>query len=62
MDRGSEQNRVTLSVTLPPQLKGRLRKIAEAENNTVSRIVENALVPFVEEHPLFDGEGAPAST
>ena len=42
-----ESNRVNLSVTIPPDVKKALQLIARDENNTVSRITENALRHFI---------------
>jgi hypothetical protein len=50
-----ESNRVNLSVTIPPDVKKSLQLIARDENNTVSRITENALRHFISQHPLFSG-------
>ena len=50
-----ESNRVNLSVTIPPDVKKALQLIARDENNTVSRITENALRHFICQHPLFAG-------
>ena len=48
-----ESNRVNLSVTIPPDVKEKIRLIAREENNTVSRITENALRELISDHPLF---------
>ena len=48
-----DSNRVNLSVTIPPDVKEKIRLIAKRENNTVSRITENALRTLISDHPLF---------
>lgn len=41
-------NRVNLSATVPPELKGDVEGIAELETNTASRIIEKALTLYVD--------------
>jgi predicted transcriptional regulator len=51
-------NRVNLSSTVRPEVKAKTEAIARRENNTTSRIVENALLDFIgqyeADHPDID--------
>jgi predicted transcriptional regulator len=51
-------NRVNLSSTVRPEVKAKTEAIARRENNTTSRIVENALLDFIHQyeatHPDVD--------
>jgi len=46
-------NRVPLTVSIIPDLKDDLRLIADAENSSVSRVVENHMIEVRNAHPLF---------
>jgi len=54
-DKGG--NRVNLTATVRPEIKEQAIAVAENENNSVSRIVENALVEYFARHPLFAEDG-----